>query len=93
MMLRERYSGRFKVLVSKDMQCRIFTVDIFTDLQPMPSVEELEKSISIILINSHRSISPPRPGMPGLIDIAGAGIRSPKPLPADIQVSYKNKDE
>lgn len=56
----------------------------------MPSVEELEKSISIMLINSHRSLSPPRPGMPGLINIAGAGIRPPKPLPTDIQVTYKN---
>lgn len=27
--------------------------------------------------------------MPGLIDIAGAGIRPPKPLPADIQVNLK----
>ncbi|KAG4070679.1 hypothetical protein HA402_013599 [Bradysia odoriphaga] len=54
-------------------------------LQPIPSVEELEKSISIMLINSHISIVPPRPSMPGLIDIGGAGIRAPKKLPADIQ--------
>lgn len=54
-------------------------------LQPIPSVEELEKSISIMLINSHISIAPPRPSMPGLIDIGGAAIRAPKQLPADIQ--------
>lgn len=54
-------------------------------LQPLPTVEELEKSISVMLINSHKSIAPPRPSMPGFIDIGGAAIRAPKPLPADIQ--------
>jgi hypothetical protein len=54
---------------------------------PLPSIEELEKSVSVMLINSHNVFSRPRPKLPGLIDIAGLHIRKPKPLPLDIQVS------
>ena len=53
--------------------------------KPLPSVAALEKSISVMLINDHRSISPPRPLMPGLIDIGGMHIKPVKPLPADIK--------
>ncbi len=60
---------------------------VLAGLQPLPSVEELEKSISVMLVNSHISVSPPRPSMPGLINIGGAGIRPPKALPVDIQVN------
>lgn len=51
----------------------------------LPSADELEKMISVHLINSHPALSYPRPKMPGLIDIAGIHIRKPKPLPQDIQ--------
>lgn len=57
---------------------------------PLPSVEELERNISLILVNTHRSISPPRPAMPGIINVGGAHIRPPKPLPDDILVSITN---
>lgn len=53
--------------------------------QPLPTVQQLERDISIILVNTHRSIATPRPMMPGLIHIGGAHIKDPKPLPADIQ--------
>lgn len=53
--------------------------------QPLPTVQQLERDIAIILINTHRSIATPRPMMPGLINVGGAHIRDPKPLPADIQ--------
>jgi glucuronosyltransferase len=53
--------------------------------QPLPSVQELEKSISVMLINNHISTNPPRPSMPGLVNVGGAHIKSPKPLPNDIQ--------
>lgn len=42
-----------------------------------------------MLINSHFSINRPRPLMPGLINIAGAHVKPPKPLPEDIQVKTK----
>lgn len=53
--------------------------------EPLPTVQQLERTIAIILSNTHRSISTPRPTMPGVINIGGAHIRDPKPLPANIQ--------
>jgi glucuronosyltransferase len=51
----------------------------------LPTVEDLEKKISLHLINSHPALSYPRPKMPGMVDIAGIHILPPKPLPSDIQ--------
>lgn len=51
----------------------------------LPTVQELEKNISMIFINSHIAVAPPRPAMPGIKNIGGAHIRAPNPLPADIQ--------
>ncbi|XP_055638321.1 UDP-glycosyltransferase UGT5-like isoform X2 [Toxorhynchites rutilus septentrionalis] len=53
--------------------------------ESFPSVYELEKSISVMLINSHVSTSPARPSITGLVNVAGAHIQSAKPLPTDIQ--------
>lgn len=57
----------------------------FSHLQPLPSIEKLRKNISIIFVNAHRSITHPRPSMPGLVYIGGAHIKPPKPLPSDLQ--------
>lgn len=38
-----------------------------------------------MLINAHFSVNPPRPLMPGQINVAGAHIQEPKPLPKDIK--------
>uniref|UniRef100_A0A6B2EIL5 Putative udp-glucuronosyltransferase n=1 Tax=Phlebotomus kandelakii TaxID=1109342 RepID=A0A6B2EIL5_9DIPT len=54
-------------------------------LGPLPSVQELEKSVSVILFNSHAATSPPRPEMPGYVKIGGIHIKDPKPLPAKIK--------
>ncbi|ETN60503.1 UDP-glucuronosyltransferase 2B28 [Anopheles darlingi] len=51
----------------------------------MPSISDLEKSISVILVNSHISTSPPRPTIPGLVNVAGAHIKPAKELPEDIR--------
>jgi glucuronosyltransferase len=53
--------------------------------QPLPSVQELEKSISVMLINNHISTSPPRPTMPGLVNVGGAHVKPPKRLPPGVQ--------
>lgn len=58
-------------------------------LGPLPAVKDLESRIRVQLINSHRSIYPPRPSMPGLISVGGAHIKPPKPLPENIQVFIK----
>ncbi|CAD7000181.1 unnamed protein product [Ceratitis capitata] len=52
---------------------------------PLPHVRQLEKNISLMLINSHRSLDVPRPSMPGLINVGGIHIKTPKPLPQDLQ--------
>lgn len=57
----------------------------FGHLAPLPSFKELRQNISIIFVNAHRSITHPRPAMPGLIQIGGAHIKPPKPLPVDLQ--------
>lgn len=43
----------------------------FAHLEPLPSIDELRKNISIIFVNAHRSMTYPRPSMPGLIYIGG----------------------
>ncbi|XP_055548557.1 UDP-glycosyltransferase UGT5-like isoform X2 [Wyeomyia smithii] len=53
--------------------------------ESFPSVEELERSISVMLINSHISTTPPRPSITGLVNVAGAHIKQVKALPKDIQ--------
>lgn len=53
--------------------------------ESFPSVDELEKSISVMLINSHVSTSSPRPSISGLVNVAGAHIKPENPLPHDIQ--------
>lgn len=57
----------------------------FGHLGPLPSLDSLNKNISLTLVYTHRSISYPRPSMPGLISIGGAHIKPTQPLPADLQ--------
>lgn len=58
----------------------------------MPKVEELYRNISLILVNSHRSTSKPRPLMPGIVYVGGAHIKPPKPLPLEIQEFIDNSE-
>ncbi|XP_055588576.1 UDP-glycosyltransferase UGT4-like [Uranotaenia lowii] len=58
-----------------------------------PSVYELEKGISVMLINSHISTFAPRPAISGLVNVAGAHIKPAKPLPADIRRFLDNASE
>lgn len=57
----------------------------FGHMGQLPTVDELRKNVSIVFVNAHRSITHPRPTMPGLIFIGGAHIKPPKPLPSDLQ--------
>ncbi|XP_077291127.1 UDP-glycosyltransferase UGT5-like [Arctopsyche grandis] len=58
----------------------------FPDLpQPLPSLEDLEKNFSLVLINSHFSYDIVRPYVPGIIEIGGVHIKNPKPLPENIK--------
>lgn len=57
----------------------------FGHLGEIPTVEELTKNISLTLINTHRSVQAPRPLMQNIVYVGGAHIKSPKPLPVDLQ--------
>jgi glucuronosyltransferase len=73
---------KFYYLPEMNKQARKY----FGNLQsPLPSVEELEKSVAVILVNSHFAMIKPRPMMPGMVNIAGSHIKPVKPLPTDIQ--------
>ncbi|XP_063701015.1 UDP-glycosyltransferase UGT5-like [Culicoides brevitarsis] len=52
----------------------------------LPSVEDMERKIDLMLVNFNNALSKPRPQMPNQINIGGAHIRkNPSPLPADMQ--------
>lgn len=57
----------------------------FSNLEPLPPVEDLLKNISVTLVYTHRSIAYPRPSMPGIVNIGGAHIKPVEPLSKDIQ--------
>jgi glucuronosyltransferase len=59
---------------------------------PLPSVTDLEKSISMILVNSHFSMISPRPLMPGMVNIAGAHVKPSKALPSDLKEFLDNAE-
>jgi glucuronosyltransferase len=49
--------------------------------QDVPSIAELKKKTSLILVNSHFSLNIPRPTIPALIEVAGLHIQSHGKLP------------
>lgn len=75
----------FYYLPEQNKMAKEFFGDLEQTHGPLPTVQALEKSISVILVNSHPTLAKPRPSMVGLVDIAGAHIRPPKPLPEDLQ--------
>lgn len=57
----------------------------FASLAPLPSIDNLMKNVSLILVNTHRSVLSPRPAMPGIVNVGGAHIKPPKILPDDLK--------
>lgn len=57
----------------------------FGHLGDIPTIDELHRNVSITFVNNHRSVAPPRPSLPNIINIGGSHIKPPKPLPADIK--------
>lgn len=62
-----------------------FAQKFFGHIGPLPSVRELMLNVSMILVNTHRAIFPPRPTMPSIISIGGAHLKPSAPLPKDLQ--------
>jgi len=53
---------------------------------PKPTLDELKRDVSLVLLNSHFTLSSPKPYVPNMIEVGGMHIkRVPNPLPADIQ--------
>jgi glucuronosyltransferase len=48
----------------------------------IPSIWELQKTTALLLLNSHFSISYPRPLMPNMVEVGGMHITPPKKLSA-----------
>lgn len=60
---------------------------------PVPLITDLEKKVSIVLVNSHIATDSPRPTISGLVNIGGAHIQKPKPLPEDIKMFIESAEE
>uniref|UniRef100_A0A182RDT2 UDP-glucuronosyltransferase n=1 Tax=Anopheles funestus TaxID=62324 RepID=A0A182RDT2_ANOFN len=76
---------RYKYLPQADQLAREVFGELAKEPDSLPSITELEQSISVILVNSHPILSIARPSIRGLVDIGGAHIRAPKPLPDDLR--------
>ncbi|CAG7630510.1 unnamed protein product, partial [Allacma fusca] len=46
----------------------------------IPSIQEIERNASIVLMNSHISFSPPRPLLPDIIEVGGMHLIPSKPV-------------
>ncbi|XP_055838424.1 UDP-glycosyltransferase UGT5-like [Episyrphus balteatus] len=51
----------------------------------IPKVSEMEKNVSLMLLNSYVPLTKPRPSMLGMIPVGGMHIYPANPLPADIK--------
>lgn len=52
---------------------------------PLPKVVDLERQVSVILLNSYYPLTAARARVPGMIQVGGLHIKEPKPLPTDLQ--------
>ncbi|XP_069675715.1 UDP-glucosyltransferase 2-like [Periplaneta americana] len=50
-----------------------------------PSLEELQRNTSLILVNNHLSVNTPRPAVPTFVEVGGLHINSDGKLPEDLQ--------
>lgn len=51
----------------------------------LPSVEDLTRSVSVILQNSYAPMTTIKPNVPGIIDVGGIHIKPVMPLPDDLK--------
>lgn len=50
-----------------------------------PPLDEINKNVSLVLLNSHVSTNQPVPHVPNMIEIGGFHVSPPKKLPQDLQ--------
>ncbi|XP_030562496.1 UDP-glucuronosyltransferase 2B15-like isoform X1 [Drosophila novamexicana] len=51
----------------------------------LPTIKQLERNISAILLNTYLPLEPPRPVSFNMVSVGGLHIRSAKPLPTNMQ--------
>ncbi|KAK7869407.1 hypothetical protein R5R35_000703 [Gryllus longicercus] len=51
----------------------------------MPYIADIERRTSVVLVNSHFSVSYPRPAVPAYVQVGGLHIKKPKPLPQELR--------
>ncbi|KAL3289122.1 hypothetical protein HHI36_003561 [Cryptolaemus montrouzieri] len=54
-------------------------------LPETPSIEELTKNVSLVLVNSHFAVEGPRPSVPNMVQIGGFHAENSKKLPENLQ--------
>ncbi|KAG8228501.1 UDP-glycosyltransferase [Ladona fulva] len=59
----------------------------------IPLFSELEKNISLVLVNHHFSLNGGRPLVPNLIEMGGLHIKPPKELPKDLKMFMDGASE
>jgi glucuronosyltransferase len=47
----------------------------------VPSLSDIARNTSLLLVNSHFSLNRPRPLVPGIVEVGGLHIKAPKKLP------------
>lgn len=59
---------------------------LFPDAKNWPSLEEIRRNVSLVLLNTHTTIGTPRPYAPNMIEVGGMQIQKEiEPLPPKIQ--------
>lgn len=60
--------------------------ELFPNATNMPTLNELKRNVSLILLNTHSTIGTPRPNAPNMIEVGGLHIKQKiEPLPQHMQ--------
>jgi UDP:flavonoid glycosyltransferase YjiC (YdhE family) len=59
----------------------------------LPSVNQILSNASLILSNSHFSLSPPKPFLPEIVEVGGMHCRPAQPLPKDLEEFVSSSGE
>ncbi|XP_017866749.1 PREDICTED: UDP-glucuronosyltransferase 2B15 isoform X2 [Drosophila arizonae] len=66
-------------------QNQILQTQLSRQFKDLPTIKQLERNISVILLNSYMPLEAPRPSAFNMIPVGGLHIKSDKPLPTNIK--------
>uniref|UniRef100_T1PIB5 UDP-glucoronosyl and UDP-glucosyl transferase n=1 Tax=Musca domestica TaxID=7370 RepID=T1PIB5_MUSDO len=73
------------IMTAMDFKMRAFYNELFPNDGSFPTLKEMMKNISLVLVNGHFSEGPIRPNVPALVEVGGIQVKDkPDPLPKDI---------